>query len=200
MDLAAFPTPQAIARLVRSYIAAFGPLTEQDVVWWTGLGKRRVERALEDLIEELARLDVEGSRMLLLQSQVDPLHAAGKDAIHLPVPLPVQDSYLMGYRQRARYLRAEDTDYVFDRAGNATSVIILQGHVAGVWDEDPKARVIKYFLFQDHSTADEDHVRHRLEALGEFLFEGSAVVQRCDQMIPLSERTMGSMMSPLRDS
>ena len=40
----------------------------------------------------------------------------------------------MGYKERARYLDPDVTDYVFDADGNATSTILVDGRAAGVWD------------------------------------------------------------------
>jgi len=74
------------------------------------------------------------------------------------------------------------------------------GRITGVWDEDPKRGIIKYYLSQDLPATDEESVRHRLRAMGEFLFDDPAAVHRSEHMKPLTERTMGSMMSPLRDS
>lgn len=199
LDLDSLSERQATEILVRSYIAAFGPVCEEDVVWWTGLGKRRVGRALQDLEEELAWLQVGEQGMVLPAAQLPQLCATRSGAFDLPIPLPVQDSYLMGYRHRERYLRQEDTAKVFDRAGNATSVLLLAGRIAGVWDEDPKQGLMLYHLFREAPSADEEHIRQCLQELGEFLFNGPAIVRRCEQMMPLTERSMGSMMSPLRD-
>jgi hypothetical protein len=54
--------------------------------------------------------------------------------------LPVWDAYLMAYRERERYLLPEHAGFVYDRVGNATSVLLINGRVGGVWDmfEDKK--------------------------------------------------------------
>ena len=39
----------AIVKLVRYYLASFGPVTINDIAWWTGLGKIRIRAAFRSL-------------------------------------------------------------------------------------------------------------------------------------------------------
>lgn len=64
--------------------------------------------------------------------------------------LPVWDPYLMAYRRRERYLAPQHADCVFDKGGNGTSVALVGGRSAGVWDwsEDQDTFTLKVALFE----------------------------------------------------
>jgi hypothetical protein len=59
--------------------------------------------------------------------------------------LPVLDPYLQGHRQRERCVDRRRLRFVVHRGGNTTSVILIGGRVAGVWDliagPSPKLRL-----------------------------------------------------------
>ncbi len=48
--------------------------------------------------------------------------------------LPGLDPLTMGYRQRDRLLDPRQRDLVYDRGGNATSSVLVDGVIVGVWD------------------------------------------------------------------
>ncbi|MGD9099407.1 MAG: winged helix DNA-binding domain-containing protein [Anaerolineae bacterium] len=200
-DLEKMSEAQAITALVRQYLASFGPVTENDVVWWTGLGKRKVRGALRDLKDQITQVSIVGieGNLTMLRSDEALIRAStppGKPTVNL---LPCLDPYLMGYKERARYLDQEHYDRTFDRSGNATSTILVDGRVAGVWDfEDGKRPLVKLFLFKKIAQDALDRVLAQAQSLGVFMAGREVLVRECDAMIHLTERTAGSFMSPLK--
>jgi hypothetical protein len=140
-----------------------------------------------------------GEGYFMLQAdmkQVEAVKPPHEPVINL---LPYLDPYLMGYKQRERYLDQENSDLVFDRSGNATSVILVDGKVIGVWDfEDSEEPLVKIFLFQKIGKTLREEIFVEAERLGEFIAEAKVKVKECESMVPLTERTAGSMMSPLK--
>jgi hypothetical protein len=193
---------EAITALVSLYLASFGPASEVDAVWWTGLGKTKVRRALKELEDQLVEVSIPeiGEGFFMLQTdmkQVEAVKPPREPVINL---LPILDPYLMGYKQRERYLDQEHYDLVFDRSGNATSTILVDGKVVGVWDfEEDKEPLVKIFLFQELGRSLRDGIYAEAERLGEFIAQTKVKVKECESMVPLAERTAGSMMSPLKD-
>jgi len=187
------PEEEAIVELVRHYLGAFGPVAEADIAWWTGLNKGDVRTALGELKEETTA--IEGG-MAMLGSDLELLKttkARGR-TINL---LPTLDPYVMGYKERDRYLDKKYSGYVFDRSGNATSTIVVDGRVAGVWDQE--GPLVKLFIFEE---ADEDvasMIKAKARALGKFVEGRQCEVAMCEAMTPLARRTAGAVMSPLRD-
>ena len=170
-----------------------------------GLGKRKAQRALRSLENLLAQATVAGlgSDLILLKSDATVarrIEIPDSPAVNL---LPSLDPYLMGYKERARYLDERDYDYVFDRSGNATSTILVDGRVAGVWDleprpEDAQEPVVKLFFFRPPSPRLREKVHSQARDLGHFIVAGDVRVRECDTMVPLTKRTAGSMMAPLK--
>ena len=193
--------PVAARELVRWYVGRYGPVTEDDAAWWTGLGTRTVREALAS-DRELVQVGVGTSTRPYLLHESDlpasPRHHREADPeISL---LPVLDPCLQGYHQRERWIEPARVPFVVDRGGNVTSVILVSGKVAGVWDhvEGPVPE-LRLHLFD----RPDPRTRRRLHALatevGEFLAPGPVAVVEVERMAPLTGRAMGSVLSPLRD-
>ncbi|NQV06827.1 winged helix DNA-binding domain-containing protein [bacterium] len=111
-------------RLAERYLDRYGPATAEDLAWWSGMGKRVARAACETVAEPVS---VGGVEMWSTGERGDdpPL------GVRL---LPVWDPLLVGYRDRSRFIDPDHMPYVYDRSGNATSVVLVDGSVAGVWD------------------------------------------------------------------
>ena len=84
--------------------------------------------------------------------------------------LPPLDPYLMGYKERERYLDNQHYNLVFDRSGNSTSTILVDGRVAGVWDFSDKPKpTVKVFLFHALEKKVLRVVESRARAIGKFI-------------------------------
>ena len=80
--------------------------------------------------------------------------------------LPGLDPYIMGYRDRRRFLAPEHRAKVFDRAGNATATVWAEGRVVGAWGQRGDGNVV-YRLFEpvgEEARALLDGEARRLEA------------------------------------
>jgi hypothetical protein len=128
----------ARVELARRYLRAFGPATAADLKWWAGWTKRDTDAALTALGDELTPVSVDGVDAVVLTAELAALEAAEPfSSLRL---LPVWDSYLMAYASgaagRARQLAEADYARVYDKSGNATSTVIVDGMAAGVWELD----------------------------------------------------------------
>lgn len=121
-------------RLTRSWLAANGPGTVEDLAWWLGATKADVRRGLTDVDAVPVSLDG-GATGWLLPDDVDPVPA--------PAPwvalLPVLDPSVMGWRDRAFFLA--DPVSLFDSVGNAGTTAWADGRIVGVWVQDNAGRV-----------------------------------------------------------
>jgi hypothetical protein len=192
---------RAMVAVVKQYVRSFGPVSEDDIVWWTGFGRRHVRWALEQIETEIVALAIEGINLnyILLHSDLERLTTMEYPDVPIVNTLPCLDSYLMGFKNRARYLGKEHTNWVFDRSGNATSVILVDGKVVGVWDsEDRTPPVVKVLLFQGVNRNVRDMIHAEALRTGRFIADREVELKVCETMIPLPDRPAGSMMAPLK--
>lgn len=191
----------AIRALVGRYVRRYGPVSESDVAWWTGLPMVTVRDALAS-VPNLVHATVDGLRGIFLIHEADIARAQQPAA--LPAGqvclLPVLDPYLQGYRHRERCVDPRHHPFVVDRGGNVTSVILIDGRAGGVWDfvakPSPELRLF-FFALPD---AQARRVVHALAAeLAGTLTDGPALVVERDHMRPLTQGTAGSFLSPLND-
>jgi hypothetical protein len=186
--------------VVRQYLASFAPVTENDVSWWTGFTKSQVRQLLEELRKEISHITVSGmNKDFIVPSQevaaLVAMEATGKHVVNL---LPSLDPYLMGFKDRERYLDSARYDYVFDRGGNAAATILVDGRVIGVWDfEDP---FVKVFLFNRIEADVLEEVQCKAKSVGAFISGKEVKIKECTSMVPLVQRTAGGVMSPLKGS
>lgn len=130
---------RAMERLVAAYVRSYGPVTLDDVAWWTGLAKNRCREALSALgstIQEVA-VDRWGGP-LYMERSATTRHLDGQSVR----ALPVLDPYVQGYRDRARFLDPARHDHVYDAGGNATATLVQSGRIIGVWQRTKQATIL----------------------------------------------------------
>ncbi|HEX3789500.1 MAG TPA: winged helix DNA-binding domain-containing protein [Pseudonocardiaceae bacterium] len=133
------PEPErARVELARYYLRAFGPATAADLKWWAGWTVRDTTAALAALEAELAPVRIGGQQAWVLGAELSALSGAEMEpGVRL---LPVWDTYSMGYADRARIAGPVEHHRVFDKVGNATSMLLVDGEAAGLWELDDDGR------------------------------------------------------------
>jgi hypothetical protein len=121
--------------LVRRWLRAFGPGTEDDVVWWLGATKGIVRAALGELDAVPVTLDG-GATGWLLPDDLDVVPDPGPWV----ALLPVLDPTVMGWKERGFYL-GPHREHLFDRNGNAGTTVWVDGRIVGCWVQDPAGGV-----------------------------------------------------------
>lgn len=202
LDLDALDEKDAIATLVRDYIAAFGPVTDADIVWWTGLGKIRMRSALRSLRPELIDIRICGQpdRYHMLGSDLDALRELQSAVTPNVNLLPASDGYLMGYANRSRFLDPKYQDRIMDRSGNVTNVVLVDGQILGVWDvadETVPSAKVHMFEFVQHLAGEKIYAQAK--SAGAFICGREVRFRQCDKMEPIVSRPAGAFMAPLAD-
>ena len=122
-------------RLVRSYLSAFGPASQQDLLRFAGVRLGDVRAGLERL--ELRTFRDDRGRVLLDVPRA-PLPPEDTPA---PVRfLPKWDSSLLGYAppERTRILPEKFRSTVIGKNGDVLPTVLVDGFVAAAWDVGPK--------------------------------------------------------------
>jgi hypothetical protein len=203
IDLAAIPEAEAKAALAGRYFDSYGPATAQDFQWWSGLSKSETDHALSSLEGRLARVEVEGisKECLIPQEGLENLLACTERLGNDVKLLSTWDAYLMAYKgmNRTRYLPNEYYNHVYDRSGNATTVVFMNGWVSGIWDLQVKAKElsIKVSLFKEADKATWRIIKSRAESIAGWLGLPAVRVYRCPVPPPLTESAQNRFLAPL---
>ena len=200
VNLSEYTQEESRKRLVLQYLSSFGPSTIADVSWWTGLPKTETKRVVNSLEAGIDYVNISGLGEHLVFSNDVNLLKNVKENIKREINfLPGLDPYIMGYKERERYLDKKDYNYIFDRSGNATTTILDNGEIIGIWDfEEKPIPLIKIYIFEGHSNLIKE-IEKKAEEIGRFIYEKEVKIKRCDSMTPLDKRTAGSFMAPLKD-
>ncbi|SPT50646.1 winged helix DNA-binding domain-containing protein [Actinomadura madurae] len=156
------------ARLIRRYLAAFGPASVKDFQIWSGM--RRMEEAFEELRPSLQTYrDEAGVELFDLPDMALP--DAG-----LPVPvrfLPAFDNLILAYADRTRMMTDEQRKAVC--VGSQThATLLVDGRVHGIWTlkHDRKAGCAALDIRLFAPLQDEDPVREEAAELLRFAAPG----------------------------
>ena len=202
LDMDDINEEDAIKYMIRKYLQNYGPVTENDIFWWTGMNKTPVRKVLEELEKQIERIKITDSEneYLLLKSESDKLKEVKipkKDIVNF---LPDLDPYLMGYKDRERYIVKVYYDYLFDRSGNAATSIIVNGKVVGIWDfVSAKKPVIKLYTLEEIRKDILKQITKEASRVGNFIFDQEAEIRFCDKMEPLKGRIPGEVQVPLKE-
>jgi len=128
------PTPElgeqdGIERMVRRYLAAFGPASLAELANWAGLPPNRVAQRLRRI--RLRRFTAEGGEELL-DLPGAPLPAPETSA---PVRfLPTWDAILLAHARRAGVLPEEHRPKLFSsKSPQSFPSFLVDGRIAGIW-------------------------------------------------------------------
>ncbi len=170
---------EAKRELADWYVAAYGPVELEDLRWWTGW-KVADTRAVADGLD-LARTgraleDLTGVRLL-----------------------PVWDVLMVAYRHRDRLFDPELAPFLYDKMGNATSVVLDGGRVVGVWDlgrsNDPlRIRVAPLGRWPKRRWGDVEAEAGRVATR---IGAGAVEVTRVAEPVDLTEAPRNRFLSPL---
>lgn len=131
----------ARAQLLRLWLGAFGPGTENDIRWWTAWTARETREALADVVHDV--VDVDGATGYVLAGDTAPTPAPAPFA----ALLPALDATTMGWKERDWYL-GQHKERLFDTNGNAGPTVWWGGRVVGGWAQRRDGEVV-YRLLED---------------------------------------------------
>lgn len=127
-DLPRFDRDRALAELARRYVGGFGPATDRDFAYWSGLALRDVRAGLDGISSELEETRLGEERMVALRGPRP----------RLPRPNQIRmlggfDTYLLGYKDRGFATADEHRGTVSDGGGGIYPVIVRDGVVEAGW-------------------------------------------------------------------
>jgi hypothetical protein len=125
---------EAAIRVVRAYLAAYGPATRRDVQQFTGFRLGQIDPALDGLREEEGLWDLPRAPRIA-EDTAAPVRF-----------LPAFDSIILAHRDRSRIVPPEYLDAVFNRKNATTkNTFTVDGFVAGTWRVDGRRIAVEAF-------------------------------------------------------
>jgi hypothetical protein len=119
----------ALAELARRYLRAFGPASDRDFAYWSGLGLREVRAGLEAISSGVEEVRVGEETLLSLRGELARLPPKGQVRM-----LGNFDTYLLGWKNRDFAVRQEHITAVKEGGGGwIRPVIVYDGEVIGGW-------------------------------------------------------------------
>ncbi|MHA2788861.1 winged helix DNA-binding domain-containing protein [Corynebacterium sp. S7] len=120
----------AADEVVARYVRTHGPVTFEDVRWWSKLPVREIRVALEHLPTDI--IEVEGEYMRA--SLLDEVAHATPAQLRAPHLLPAFDEYILGYQDRLFAMSEEThTQLVPRNMGIFKKAVVVDGVVRGAW-------------------------------------------------------------------
>ncbi len=127
------------AELALLYLHAFGPVTFDDLQWWTRWNKGQTRKALEAISPIEVELE-KGTGFILADDLEETVSAEPTWDEARVVLLPALDSTTMGWKDRDWYL-GDLAPRLFDRNGNAGPTVWRNGRVIGGWAQRPDGEI-----------------------------------------------------------
>jgi DNA glycosylase AlkZ-like len=124
-----FDRELALAELSRRYLGAFGPATDRDFAYWSGLALRDVRAGLESIAGEIDQVLVGEETMLAMRGGLPGPPAQGRVRM-----LGNFDTYLLGWKDRTFSVAGEHATHVKEGGGGWIRPVIVEGGiVVGGW-------------------------------------------------------------------
>ena len=124
------------AQVLRAYVRGYGPVSQRDAAWWTGMDLKRVRRAMDALEDEIVEVALKGHEGTWLMHAADAEELEWASLLDQPnvAVLPANDPLIVGYTDRSRFIDDVARPYVFDAAHNAAPTVLVNGRIVAVWD------------------------------------------------------------------
>ncbi|MDG3016465.1 winged helix DNA-binding domain-containing protein [Speluncibacter jeojiensis] len=124
---------EALGEWVLRYFRSHGPATLKDFGWWTKLTVRQAKAGLAQVIDQLARIEVDGVEYYMDPRTPELLgeHRNDARAVHL---LPGFDEFILGYRDRSAAVDPRFSELLCP-GGNGMffPTVVDGGQVVGTW-------------------------------------------------------------------
>lgn len=137
------PEKKARNELLTRYLAAYGPAQPVDFGYWTGFKSGPVKETFAAIGMDLIEVDLEGKQVFMLKDDLDAIKSRvpKRPVVRL---LPNFDVYLLGQKEKWHIVDREHYKKVYRKAGWISSVILVDGRVAGVWGCERKGKRVVF--------------------------------------------------------
>ena len=158
---------QSLAKLAWKYFFSHGPAQLKDFSWWSGLSMKEATAGLEYVKSDLQTAKV-GEKTYFFKPGENAIEGTSTSAFLLSI----FDEFIIAYRDRTDLSegRQRDIETMLSMGNAFTSVLVLNGRVAGTWKRvlEKGHAEIKTRPFRPISLAERDSIRSAAERYGTF--------------------------------
>ena len=145
--------PDPGAELAHRYFAAYGPATQSDFRWWSGLPAADARGAMKAVAHDLAEVKVEGQSMWMMSeavAKIDEVLAGPRAVLRVLGPF---DPYVLGYAKRDLGVLDHLLKRINAGGGMIRSCVLIDGRLVGTWDRKRRTRglTVKVTCFEELS-------------------------------------------------
>lgn len=193
----------ARTEVIRRYIRSYGPVSMDDIAMWTGFTAQQVQRSITHLRRELLKLNIESHReeLVILRETEDILQMRFSLTGDSILFLPPWDPFTSAWKSKRRLVEREWLPYVYDASGNATSVIVDNGHIIGIWQfRDYVVNVLEFHVFAPYAAKKREvfaKAQEHASKLAELTGAPSVNIFERELVEPLTSRPKGAFLWPL---
>lgn len=155
---------EAVAELIRRYLAGHGPASVADLAWWSSLTLTTLRAGLEALAGDVHRFDVDGSTYWAVGEP--PGAATGGPTVEL---LATFDEYVIGFSQTRRLVVPHGLPET--SPGRFTNTVVVDGLVTGGWRRTVRPADVEVVVTLDRelSTSEHEALEATVARYGDFL-------------------------------
>ena len=140
--LGSWPQPpdpeQAVASVVRDFLATYGPVGLDELTRWSALDKPVLRRAVGALGDELVELDTEGHRGWATRAAAEQIAATGPSRVVRL--LAGFDPYVVGTLAQLKHLLPVGERAAVSRASGWISPVLVDGgRIVGTWTQEVRS-------------------------------------------------------------
>lgn len=167
----------ATVSLVDAYFDRYGPATLGDAVWWSGLSRGAIQRALTDSGREVVALQTPWSSdpHYMYRQRLEEFLSSPPEERNTGVNfLAHEDVALKAYfHSRSRYMGQLPARKAFNQIGEVLPTVLHQGQVIGTWSWNERNHSAECAMLPGRATAEVRRtVRARLAKLSSTLQRG----------------------------
>jgi hypothetical protein len=164
------PSEQAERELLVRYLKAFGPATLADFALWTGMLISDAKKIWSRIEGKIAKVDVEGWKATILQSDIPQLEKAELDRPVVRL-LPYFDSFILGHKSHRNIVDEKNHTKVYRPQGWVSPVLLVNGRAKGVWShvQSKNSLEVRVRPFSRLSSLVSSRLREEASDLGRFL-------------------------------
>ncbi len=194
VDLTQISINEALTKLICLYIKTFGPVSEEDIVWWLSSAKNPVRESLQELTSEIEEIEIDGLVHYMEKEDLalaQTLPVGEKQEVFF---LPYEDHFPKAFKRREWFLDEEDIQKLFPRnaktywpdkpleiitkgikgMGEIRPSIWVDGRIVGRWEIEPlkkKQYKVVMSLYKNLDSEIEDEIKEKKEELSDFINE-----------------------------